>query len=191
MTDREPIYPSTPTTGGAAADRSALVVMVPEAEPVVEPWRDQLDPSARFSMPAHITVLFPFVTAPAIDDQLVARLSGLLGRFGAFTFVLSTIGWFGESVVYLEPDPAEPFIGLTRALIDEFPDCRPYDGAFESIVPHLTIGDGHPVEKLREAARSVQTSLPIPCSVREVCLMGRSPSGRGWVVRDRLPLGAS
>lgn len=33
-----------------------LVVLVPEAEPVVGPWRQRLHPSARSGMPAHCTL---------------------------------------------------------------------------------------------------------------------------------------
>ncbi len=47
---------------------------------------------------------------------------------------------FPANVVYLAPDPAEPFVALTEALAAAFPDCPPYGGAFDEPVPHLTIG---------------------------------------------------
>jgi 2'-5' RNA ligase len=163
--------------------------MVPDAEAVVGPWRQRLDPSAALSMPAHITLLYPFVPAGSINDDLVTRVSEVVGGWRAFPFSLSSVGWFGQDVVYLEPAPAERFIRLTRSLMESFPECRPYDGAFEDIVPHLTIGDGRPVEQLREACRGVRSALPILATVHEVCLMGRSRSPRRWVVQERLALG--
>src|SRR3954470_1036237 len=40
---------------------AALVVMPPGAEPVVKSFRDRFDPVAALGMPAHITVLYPFI----------------------------------------------------------------------------------------------------------------------------------
>jgi hypothetical protein len=39
---------------------SALVVLVPEAEVLVKPFRDRFDPLAAAGVPAHITLLYPF-----------------------------------------------------------------------------------------------------------------------------------
>ena len=43
--------------------RSALVVAVPDAEPVVGHLMLRLDANAVLGVPAHVTVLFPFVPA--------------------------------------------------------------------------------------------------------------------------------
>jgi hypothetical protein len=40
---------------------SAAVLLVPEAEPVVGVTRARYDRSGRWGVPAHVTVLFPFV----------------------------------------------------------------------------------------------------------------------------------
>src|SRR6478609_6635048 len=57
-----------------ALGTSALVITVPAAEPVVGPWRLQYDPSAAAGMPAHVTVLYPWLAASAIDDHVLDRL---------------------------------------------------------------------------------------------------------------------
>jgi hypothetical protein len=44
--------------GQMPLNESALVV--PEAEPLVKPFRDRYDPSAAAGVPAHITLLYPF-----------------------------------------------------------------------------------------------------------------------------------
>jgi hypothetical protein len=41
-------------------DKSALVVLAPEAEPLVAEFRDRFDISAQAGLGAHVTVLFPF-----------------------------------------------------------------------------------------------------------------------------------
>ena len=53
--------------------------------------------------------------------------------------------WFGDTVVWLNPSPSEPFRQLTLALWDEFPETPPYEGRFgREVRPHLTVGDGAP-----------------------------------------------
>ena len=49
---------------------SALVVTVPAAERAVGPWRLHYDPSAAAGMPAHVTVLFPWLAASAVDADV-------------------------------------------------------------------------------------------------------------------------
>ena len=44
---------------------SAVVVEVPEAEPLVGAWRLRFDPVAALGMPAHVTLLYPFVAPSA------------------------------------------------------------------------------------------------------------------------------
>jgi hypothetical protein len=46
---------------------SGLIVEVPEAEPDVARLRERLDASAPLGIPAHITVLFPFMPPRTID----------------------------------------------------------------------------------------------------------------------------
>ena len=40
---------------------TALICRVPEAERYIARYRDRYDPSARRNVPAHVTVLYPFV----------------------------------------------------------------------------------------------------------------------------------
>ena len=46
---------------------SALVVVVPEAEQLVGPFREKYDPSAAAGMPPHITLLYPFKPPDAVS----------------------------------------------------------------------------------------------------------------------------
>jgi hypothetical protein len=54
---------------------SALLIPVPAAEPTVQRWRERLDPACRLGVPAHVTLLYPFV-APgrSITRQLNVSL---------------------------------------------------------------------------------------------------------------------
>ncbi len=166
---------------------SALVVVVPEAEPAVGRWRTQLDPSAGRGMPAHVTVLYPFAPATMVSDALVARATETVGGCQAFEFSLASTGWFDDRVVYLAPDPVQPFLALTAGIISGFPEFPP-SGAFVDPVPHLTLGRGRGDGRLREAELDVQTQLPVRSRVREVSLMIRARDTGLWGTRARLPL---
>ena len=83
------------------ATHTAVLVLVPAAEPVVGPWRDEMDPSARQGVPAHVTVLFPFVPARDVDDSVVETLRGAVRDVAPFSFRLDAVSWFGDDVVWL------------------------------------------------------------------------------------------
>ena len=95
--------------------KSAFVVPVPEAEPWVKDLRERYDPIAVVGMPAHITVLFPFMSPDLLTDNDLARAAGIFRRFRSFELRLEQVGRFPESL-YLVPEPDEPFISLTEAV---------------------------------------------------------------------------
>jgi 2'-5' RNA ligase len=97
--------------------RTALIVAVPEAGSSVEQWRERTcSDKPSIGIPAHVTLLFPFIPAPEIDDGLVAELSTLFGDFESFDFELREARRWPE-LVYLAPEPPEPFVDLTEAIV--------------------------------------------------------------------------
>ena len=56
----------------ATERESAIVVELPELDAVLDDHRGVLDPSRRWGMPAHLTVLYPFVP-PADVDPTIGR----------------------------------------------------------------------------------------------------------------------
>ena len=169
---------------------SALVVPVPAAT-LVEPFRDELDSSAALGVPAHVTVLYPFIAPELVDGQLNAVLTDLFASIAPFSFELAAVGWFGTEVLWLRPEPDEPFRRLTVTVTSRWPHLPPYGGIHEEVVPHLTIGDPPPAPRLEEAARLVSASLPITCVADEVWLMAGSDAPGSWTVRSRFPHGGA
>jgi hypothetical protein len=159
----------TPQTG--------LIVVVPEVEPVVGAHRTALDPVASWGIPAHITVLYPFLPPRAVDEAALAELFRQLPSFEA---VLSRVSWFGSEVVWLAPEPAEPFRRLTGAVCDRFPSVSPYGGQFADVVPHLTVGDRAPLAALTAAAADIALHLPIRTTVRSVRLVEGATGEVPW-----------
>jgi len=162
------------------ATYSALVVPVLEAEEVVGRYRRRLDPTTRRGMPAHITVVAPFAPPSEIDEATLTLLTSVLGELSAFSFELRQIGWFGDKVTYLTPEPAEPFVEMTRRVVSAFPSYVPYGGEFAEVVPHLTVGEGaHPI-RLRRAARRLHEKLPVRARANEVWLMTLDDERTRW-----------
>jgi 2'-5' RNA ligase superfamily len=129
------------TAGPVTASESAVLVPFPEAERVVSPHRSRLDGAAALGVPAHVTVLYPFVPPPAITPSVVDALAVAVASVSAFGCEFGATEWFGEEVLWLAPRPDAPFLALTRAVCAAFPGYRPYGGAHADPVPHLTVGD--------------------------------------------------
>lgn len=100
-----------------------------------------------------------------------------------FDFRLTSVGNFGD-LKYLAPDPAEPFIQLTQTFVAAFPQWPPYEGAFNEIIPHLSIGDRLSVAEVS----AVEERLPITATATEVTLTWWSDDAAETEVIERLPL---
>ena len=159
---------------------SGLIVEVPEAEPAVARLRERLDASARLGIPAHITVLFPFMPPGTIDPAALTELARLFAAVGRFEFRLDHTDWFGDEVLWLAPDDPGPFRALTEAVHRASPAYPPFEGQFSDVVPHLTVGKGHPVTDLRAAEESVRVHLPIDGHAAEVTLVTQQSAGGPW-----------
>jgi hypothetical protein len=119
---------------------AALVVPFPTVAPPVG------------GLPAHVTLLSPF---PAPSSGVVAAMRGVLRGVQAFDVVFREVRSFGD-VSYLAPEPAKPFVELTHALVERFPAWPPYGGAFDEVIPHLTIeGDAPPLPARGRATHAV------------------------------------
>lgn len=160
------------------------MVVVPEAEPVVADLRLRLDPVARLGVPAHVTVLFPFMPASEIHDDVLARLAALFRTVPAFRHNFVRTAWFGDQVLWLHSEAAEALSALTRLVWEAFPAYPPFEGQFDVVVPHLTVGNYAPLDEMRAAERTVQRQLPISTVTRAVTLMVEQHSGRWQAVES-------
>jgi 2'-5' RNA ligase len=161
-----------PILAGAAPDwETALLVPVPAAEPVVGRHRARLHLAASDGVPAHITVLYPFLPTAQITASLLGSLGGLFAAVATFEFTLDRVDWFDEAVVWLGPHDPAPFTALTDLVFAAFPACPPYGGQHAEVIPHLTIGHSGSRQDLRAAADSVRAGLPVRAAAAEVILM--------------------
>src|SRR4051794_33988649 len=99
----------------AERGQSAGGVAVPAFEPGVGSSRAPFDSSAADGMPAHITVLYPFLHEERLSEDVRARLRDLCGRFPVLDVEFRQTRRFSD-VVYLAPEPADGLRDLTAAV---------------------------------------------------------------------------
>lgn len=170
---------------------SALVVLVPEADGLLREFRVRYDPQAPIDVPAHVTLLYPFLPPGEIKAAARAALARCCAGVAAFDSVLAALRCFPADAAYLAPEPDEPFRLLTLAICRRYPQLPPYGGRWRTIVPHLTlarIADAHRLAAIAEDfAVSFAGRLPIRARAAEVALLD-TVSGR-WEIGTTFPLG--
>jgi 2'-5' RNA ligase len=173
---------------GRALPETALICRVPEAERYIARYRDRYDPSARRNVPAHVTVLYPFVPCAEVDADLLERLRNIARNVPCFDYRLARTQRFPVAL-YLDPEPGDSYVALMDAVFRAFPDYPPFEGKFDTVVPHVTVAHGdEPL--LCEIEVELQIALPgagIAARCHELVLIENS-SGR-WEQMHAFPLG--
>jgi hypothetical protein len=119
----------------AATEITGIAVPVPEAQ--------------AYASHPHITLLAPFRPRNRLDDHRLRKdLRRFFARVAPFSFALVASRRFPDGIDYLAPEPADPFRTMTAELADRFPDCPPYGGQFDSVIPHLTVDRAVPTDVL-------------------------------------------
>ena len=142
--------------------RTGLIVPVPAAAPYYV---------SELGVPAHVTILFPFVDPGEVDEKAIRDV---LSAHPPFDFALDrTERWPHGSV--LLPSPAEPFVAMTHAVWERWPEHPPYEGIHDTIVPHVSLTVDDPPLTLRDRAT-------------EVLLVEEEEPGGRFATRLRFPL---
>lgn len=173
------------------APETAVIVPIPAAEFAVAEHRRRFDTSATWGVGAHVSVLYPFAHPAEVDAALIARLGAALRSVTAFDCTFGRCEWFGDDVVWLAPEPAQPFRDLTAAVWSEFPEHPPYAGAHADVVPHLTVGESRRGTRaeLKDAETAVSIHLPIRTHVDRVVLIAGTSEPSSWRTVQEFPLG--
>ncbi len=169
--------------------RSALVIVISSVVGAVEDLRQLHDPMAARGVPPHVTVLHPFMDV--VDDVTSRVIGEACSTLSPFTATFSSVGRFPGEVVFLEPEPIERFVALTRRFAARFPDHPPYGGRFGDSVPHLTIGNGVSLDTAEQLDLVIDAQLPLSCNVTALTLLVEDDEGRWTIARDWPFAGAS
>lgn len=165
--------------------RSALYVPVPEAEAAIGHLRRRHDPTAQAGIPAHISVVVPFLEPRRLVREVYEALESIARSVASFRFDLSAIGTWPQ-VLWLAPQPNGPFKELIGKVVEQWPDTEPYGGRHSEVVPHLTVGNELDPDTLARLAVLAEDCLPIPAVARAVHLKLLT-EGR-WRAAARFPL---
>jgi 2'-5' RNA ligase len=162
---------------------TALVALFPELEPLLGAWRRHYAGDGPRGMPPHVTLIFPFTDSAGADD-LLEPLGRVFGAFAPFEIALRQTARF-LGLLYLRPEPAEPFVAITEALVNAFPDFPPYAGEFAEIIPHVTVAQGDD-EVLAAAEQELGAQLPVKSRVERAWLV--EDAAGGWRRHTAFPL---
>jgi hypothetical protein len=105
-----------------------------------------------------------------------------------FRFELARTDWFGDEVLWLALRDPVPFRALTQCVYEAFPGFPPFGGRHDDVIPHLTVGSGHPVQDMRAAEKAVREHLPIGACAAAVTLMTEQSAGGQWARAARFAL---
>ena len=178
----------TPGPQAPAPTRTALIAPVPAAEIVVAEHRRHLDAASTWGIPAHVSVLYPFVPPSAVDEQVIATVARALAAVPAFD-----CRWFGLDVLWLEPNPDQPWRDLAAAVWTAFPAHPPYGGVHDEVVPHLTVATRHGANlpALHAAQDAVQAGLPVATRIDRVLLVAGTDAPSSWARLHQFDLATS
>jgi 2'-5' RNA ligase len=169
------------------ADPVSGVVVRVRLPPSLERLRRHDDFAANFGVPAHVTLLFPFMPAAALRPPVRRALAEIAATVEPFDVRFAAVGRF-PGVVYLVPEPGGTFTALTDAIATRFPTYQPYEGAFDVVIPHLTLVESA-TASLDEISAAAQRHLPFVCRVALMEILVEGPDER-WHGHWRITLGA-
>jgi 2'-5' RNA ligase len=177
----------------AGANESGVVLEVPEVEPLVARWRQRHDPAADTGIPAHITLLYPFIPPGDLTPESLEALRTIARGAMPFRFALVGVDEF-PGLLWLRPEPTSAFIALIRQLCAAYPGFPPYGGRYPDPTPHLTVAVVEPGEEQRALRRELEgelaSQLPVQCAASALTILG-SDAGARWSARHRFALGGS
>ncbi len=183
----ESAEPGQSVEPGRTAEPGQSAVIVPIDLPAqLAAVRALEDPMARLGVPAHVTILFPFLPTEALTPAVRSVLAGVAAEASPFTALFERVER-REQMVWLVPTDQEPFLRLTERVSSLWPEHPPYGGAHDELVAHLTLVDA-PTARLQDAVHAEAVKAgPFEVRVDELAVVAETPQGT-WRTRWRLPL---
>ena len=167
-----------------------MVARVPALDQTIDALRRRFHlPLKPNGIQPHITVVIPFLPAAELgEDGALPALRVVCAQFGSFDVSFSRTARF-RRVLYLVPEPAEPFVALARALMTGWPQIGPYAGGRKELVPHLTVSTSRPPRVFDRVAEALRPELPVRVQIDAVQVF--LFDSRRWTEHASLPLAAS
>jgi 2'-5' RNA ligase len=175
---------------GSRRPRGQTIVLakVPEADPVVGPHRLRHDAPAAAGLPAHITVLYPYLSASRLTPGTLSALRDLMAAHRPVDLTFTAFGRFPDAL-WLSPVPAAPLCALTAAIAARWPEAPPHEGRFPDVIPHLTVASGRPAHVYDAVEAALAPALPLTARIGSVHLM--VSDGATWHDHTEFVLGSA
>jgi 2'-5' RNA ligase len=171
-----------------AEEPASAVIVRAHLPPGLERLRRRSVQNARDGLPAHLTLLYPFVDPSRLDRSVRAAVGAVAARNAPFDYQLVTAARWPDTI-YVAVEPTKPFVALQADLGAAFPKHPIYgEPAGFAFVPHVTVAEGDASEDPRLLDGPVWSSLPR--AARAVALEVIADRGRGWRLIWRLRLGS-
>jgi 2'-5' RNA ligase superfamily len=169
-----------------AIGTTALVIEVPGAEALLDVARRVNPALVRPGLPAHVTVLYPFLPVAELTDDVDAAVRAIAASVTVtevrLTELVSALGFVAMAAPELQP--------VADAAYAEWPGVQPYGGRFGPKPPvHLTIAMGGTEDELAQVVAQTREAIPVidqPEAVHLVVL-----TEQGWQLRLSAPLGSA
>jgi len=165
-----------------------VVVRVPALDQMIDELRRRFHLALKPNgIRPHITSLIPFLPAAELaEERELPALRALCAGLRPFDVSFSRTDRFPR-VLYLAPEPAEPFIAFTRALMGGWPQLEAYAGEHKHVVPHLTVTTSRPPRVFDALDEALAPLLPVRAQIEaaQVYLF----DGRRWTEHASLPFG--
>ncbi|GLW04422.1 2'-5' RNA ligase family protein [Streptomyces lavendulae] len=164
---------------------TAVVIVLPDAAPLLDAaWR--IDPAlVRRGVPAHVSLLYPFVPKPALTGRDEEAVRSLAARFPAADLFLEEVVTASGFVAVGVPG-LQPIVDAFRA---RWPGLRPYGGRFGARpAAHVTVAMGADDPATAARVRAAIGSL-LPLRTRAAAVQLVVQTEGGWQPRFTAPLG--
>jgi 2'-5' RNA ligase len=138
-------------------------------------------------VPAHVTLLFPFVAPARLDVVVRAGLAAVAARHPGFAYTIGGPATWPDTV-YATLDPVEPFVRLQADFAAAFPGFPIYGRSADFIYePHITIVESAALPEPAVLAAPAWEALPHKGRAAAVEVIVRADPGR-WRTLWRIPL---
>jgi 2'-5' RNA ligase len=170
----------------ADGGETAIIVPMSRCEQMLADVAANLNLERVQGMPAHVTLLYPFVEAAGLGPEVAAEARRALSDVSPFRCEFSTFGRFTDppAALYLKPVPERPFRTMT-ALLERAFGTRAYGGAFDDVIPHLTLVESSDMSAWTRVESLVGPAFPIVERVSGFSIY-RQRAG-AWVEAFNLP----
>ncbi|MGH3672520.1 MAG: 2'-5' RNA ligase family protein [Pseudonocardiaceae bacterium] len=169
-----------------ANGQTGLVVPVPAADALLASVEARYPGTVRVGLPAHVSLLYPFLAAAELDERVITALGELFRKQAPMPVTFTTCYRRGGFVA-LRPDPLDGPAGLIDETRRRWPHLVPYGGRYGAAEPHLTVAMSSSTEVAAVIEQEVPAALPIPAQLREVLLVVFEER---WTLRDRFDFGS-